>query len=68
MLKNVRARFLCFQHDYLEMVHQKFIQFGDKVDLCVPSGNFGNILSALFSKDMDVPYDRIICASNRDHS
>ena len=47
------------------MVNQGFIELGQKVDLCIPTGNFGNILSAIYAKTMlDVPYDRIICASN----
>ena len=46
------------------MANQGFIEVGDKVDLCIPSGNFGSILSAIYAKSMNVPYDRIICASN----
>ena len=46
------------------MVNRGFIEIGQKVDLCIPTGNFGSILSAIYAKSMDVPYDRIICASN----
>ena len=46
------------------MVNRGFIKIGQKVDLCIPTGNFGSILSAIYAKSMDVPYDRIICASN----
>jgi hypothetical protein len=52
------------EHDYLEMVNKGFIEIGQKVDLCIPTGNFGSILSAIYAKSMDVPYDRVICASN----
>ena len=52
------------KHDYLEMVNKGFIEIGQKVDLCIPTGNFGSILSAIYAKSMDVPYDRVICASN----
>ena len=55
---------LFLQHDYLEMVNKGFIEIGQKVDLCIPTGNFGSILSAIYAKSMDVPYDRVICASN----
>ena len=51
-------------HNYLEMANQGYIEMGQKVDLCIPTGNFGNVLSAIFAKTMDVPYDKIIVASN----
>lgn len=51
-------------HNYLEMVKQGFVEIGQKVDLCIPTGNFGNMMSAVFAKTMDVPYDKLICASN----
>ena len=46
------------------MVNKGFIEIGQKVELCIPTGNFGSILSAIYAKSMDVPYDRVICASN----
>ena len=61
----INARLNSFlKHDYLEMVNKGFIEIGQKVDLCIPTGNFGSILSAIYAKSMDVPYDRVICASN----
>ena len=36
----------------------------DKVVCCVPSGNFGNICSALFGKRMGLPISRFIAANN----
>lgn len=47
------------------MVKLGFIHLGQKVDLCIPTGNFGNILSAIHAKKMDLPYDQIISASNQ---
>lgn len=38
---------------------------GDKLVVCVPSGNFGNICSALFAKRMGLPVSRFIAANNR---
>ncbi len=40
------------------------LQMGDKVNICVPTGNFGNILAAYYAKRMGVPVGRLICASN----
>ena len=40
------------------------ISFGDKVDFCVPTGNFGNILAAYYAKRMGLPVGNLVCASN----
>ena len=37
---------------------------GNKLVMCVPSGNFGNICSALFGHEMGLPIDRFIAANN----
>lgn len=37
---------------------------GDPIDVCVPSGNFGNLLAAYYAKRMGVPVGRLLCASN----
>ena len=36
----------------------------DQLVVCVPSGNFGNICSALFGKKMGLPIKRFIAANN----
>lgn len=51
-------------HTYMELVNANAIELGGKVDLCVPSGNFGNILSGLLAKKLGVPYGDVIVASN----
>jgi threonine synthase len=35
---------------YLDLVKQKVIAIGDEIDVCVPTGNFGNILAAYYAK------------------
>jgi len=37
----------------------------DKLVICVPSGNFGNITAGLFGKRMGLPVERFIAANNR---
>ena len=37
---------------------------GQKVNIAVPTGNFGNILAAYYAKKMGLPVGRLICASN----
>ena len=41
------------------------LQAGEKMDICVPTGNFGDILAAWYAKRMGLPAGRLICASNR---
>ena len=52
---------------YLELVNQRFISFGSPVDVCVPTGNFGNVLAAVYAKMMGIPIRKFICASNQNH-
>lgn len=49
---------------YCDMLEMGEIDFGDKVNVCVPTGNFGNILAAYYAKKMGVPIGKLICASN----
>jgi len=37
---------------------------GEKINVVVPTGNFGNILAAFYAKNMGAPINRLICASN----
>ncbi len=50
---------------YALMLAAGRIKPGEKINICVPSGNFGNILSAYYAKNMGVPVNRLICASNK---
>ena len=49
---------------YCDLMRAERIRKGDKVNVCVPTGNFGNILAAYYARDMGVPIQRLICASN----
>ncbi len=49
---------------YAELVKNKEISCGEEVNICVPTGNFGNILAAYYAKEMGVPIKTLICASN----
>ena len=37
---------------------------GEKVNFCVPTGNFGDILAGFYAKIMGLPVNMLICASN----
>lgn len=49
---------------YCDMVNANEIKLGDKINITVPTGNFGNILAAYFAKQMGLPVNKLICASN----
>lgn len=49
---------------YSQMVRSGKISAGDPIDVCVPTGNFGNILAAWYAKQMGTPIERLLCASN----
>ncbi len=49
---------------YAEMAKKGYIQFGETMNVVVPTGNFGNILAAYYAKRMGVPIGKLICASN----
>lgn len=49
---------------YCDLLNSGAVAQGDKVNFCVPTGNFGNILAAYFAMRMGVPVNRLICASN----
>ncbi|SMC39719.1 threonine synthase [Papillibacter cinnamivorans] len=50
---------------YCDLLNQGTLVPGEKFNVCVPTGNFGNILSAYYAKSMGVPIGRLVCASNR---
>lgn len=49
---------------YCDMVGDGEIEMGEKINVCVPTGNFGNILAAYYAKKMGLPINKFICASN----
>jgi len=52
---------------YLEMYRQGSIKMGDKINIVVPTGNFGNILAAFYALKMGLPVNRLVCASNENN-
>ncbi len=49
---------------YCDMVASGEVEMGDKINVCVPTGNFGNILAAYYAMKMGVPIRKLVCASN----
>ena len=50
---------------YCDLLATREIELGDKINFCVPTGNFGNILAGYYAEKMGLPVNKLICASNR---
>ncbi len=53
-----------YYHAYAQLAEKKQINWGDKINITVPTGNFGNILAAWYAGRMGLPINKLICASN----
>ena len=49
---------------YCDLLRDEKIAPGQAVNICVPTGNFGNILAAWYAREMGLPIGQLICASN----
>ncbi len=49
---------------YADLLRRGQIQMGDKVNFCVPTGNFGDILAGWLAKQLGLPVGKLVCASN----
>ena len=54
-------------YGYFQLVNKQKIEMGHKINVVVPTGNFGNILAAYYGKKMGLPIDKLICASNENN-
>ena len=53
-----------YVYAYAKLLANDEIKEGEKINVVVPTGNFGNILAAFYAKNMGLPIDKLICASN----
>ena len=53
-----------YVYAYVTLLKEGKIAEGEKINVTVPTGNFGNILAAFYAKNMGLPIDKLICASN----
>lgn len=51
-------------YGYFDLVKKGKVTFGEKINVVVPTGNFGNILACYIAKIMGLYIDKIVCASN----
>lgn len=53
-----------YVYAYGQLLKQGEITCGEKINVVVPTGNFGNILAAYYAKNMGLPIETLYCASN----
>lgn len=53
-----------YVYAYARLIAKGEIKAGEKINAVVPTGNFGNILAAFYAKNMGLPINKLICASN----
>ncbi|MBN2876665.1 MAG: threonine synthase [Bacilli bacterium] len=56
-----------YVYSYAELCDRGLIAYGEKINITVPTGNFGNIYSAYIAKQLGVPINRLIIASNKNN-
>ena len=53
-----------YVYAYAVLLKEEKITENEKINVVVPTGNFGNILAAYYAKNIGVPINKMICASN----
>lgn len=53
-----------YVYAYAKLLQNEEIAEGEAINVVVPTGNFGNILAAYYAKNMGIPIEKLICASN----
>ena len=53
-----------YVYAYSKLYANGVIAKDEKINVVVPTGNFGNILAAFYAKNMGLPIAKLICASN----
>lgn len=56
-----------YWYAYTQLIKENKIKAGDKINFCVPTGNFGNILAGFYAKCAGLPAGKFICASNQNN-
>lgn len=59
------AQIVYYFSAYCDMVKQGIIKFKNKINVVVPTGNFGNVLACFYAKKMGLFVEDVVVASNR---
>ena len=52
---------------YCDLLNSGALKMGETMDVCVPTGNFGNIFAGYIAKLMGLPVRHFVCASNKNN-
>ena len=52
-------------YSYIELLRNNKIKENEKINFVVPTGNFGNIFAGFYAKQMGLPINDLVCASNK---
>jgi len=52
---------------WCDLTNEGKLSEGETFNVCVPTGNFGNIFAAYLARRMGLPIGKLICASNKNH-
>ena len=53
-----------YVYAYVKLLGEEKVSENETINVVVPTGNFGNILAAFYAKNMGLPIEKLICASN----
>ncbi len=56
-----------YVYSYIKLLEDGALKPGEKMNVVVPTGNFGNILAAYYAMKMGIPVNKFICASNKNN-
>ena len=56
-----------YYYAYLHLLSTNKIYDGERINVCVPTGNFGDILASYYAKKMGLPIAKFVCASNQNN-
>ncbi len=54
-------------YSYIQLIEQNIIKLGEVIDVCIPTGNFGNMLGVVFARQLGLPVRHLITASNENN-
>lgn len=63
----ITAQVVYYFTGYFQAINAFGLRYGDPVDFCVPSGNFGNVLSGHVAKSMGLPVGQLVVATNENN-
>lgn len=60
----IAAQIAMHTNVYCQAVKSGYVEFGEQIEYCIPSGNFGSMFAAYLARDLGVPYSKLHLATN----